>query len=310
MEIKPFSALPPGATPNPSSAIIASLARDVELGKATAKKAPYPDAAHYIILRDADGKERVEWLTQAHPAPTRKTGRVELLDAASFIEYVVRHGHGLPIYATMQPARFVAVLNDHESRGQPEAGSESGSTEVSPLKAGYKDFYASLTLAHSQEWTVWSKHNGSGAAFAGTEAFATFLEENSPDIIEPDPATFMDLALNFRVNESVSFSQLQRLTDGHVQLAFNKIVDGSSQGAGGTIKMPEFFRISVPVFAGIDAPKYECDARFRYRLQGSTVKIWYDLVRPHKVVEKAFKEVWNGIAAGIKAPILLGELKA
>lgn len=297
--------IPHGATPEPAAAIIADLARRSAEALVKPTVAPYPDAAPYLILRDADGKERVEYISGVKAPPPRKTGSVALLDSASFIEYVVRHGTGLPIYATLKPVKFVAVLNDHESH-------EKGAGQSAPLKAGYKDFRATLTLAHSNEWDIWTKHNGSGAAFGSTEAFATFLEENAPDIIDPDPAAFLDLALNFRVNESVSFSEARRLQDGNVQFAFNRMVDGNTSGTGGTIKMPEQFRISVPVFAGIGAKRYECEARFRYRLNSADgkVKIWYDLVRPHKVVEAAFQETWDSIAAGIKAPILLGELTA
>jgi uncharacterized protein YfdQ (DUF2303 family) len=150
------------------------------------------------------------------------------------------------------------------------------------------------------------KKNGHKNAFSSTEEFAYFIEDNNPDFVEPESAELMDIALNFRATQSVSYKAAQRLQDGHVELQYANIVNGTASGSTGSVKIPETFRISIPVFAGVSAPPYELEARLRYRLAGGNVAIWYDLVRPHKVFERACKDLYVEVADGTARTLLLG----
>lgn len=276
---------------NPDAAlVIAELARRAESSTFTPRAGSYKDAAPFVVLRQSNGDEKVEWLDMRLSDPARKSGTVKLKDADSFIAYYGIHGNGMPVYATLTPARFLAVLNEH------------GKTA-----AGWRDHRADFQVAHSREWETWSKHNGAGPAFNSNESFALFLEDNAPDIVKPDPTTMLAIALNFRIKADVGFSVAQRLEDGNIDLAYSNLVTaGATTQAGGKVKIPEQFTINVPVFDGIAATKYKVDARFRYRLREGKLTLWYELVRPHKVVEAAFKDVWDQIAKATKAPILHG----
>ena len=77
-----------------------------------------------------------------------------------------------------------------------------------------------------------------------------------------------------------------RLQDGNVRLDYTADVSGST-GRSGEIVVPEMIKIGIPVHDGLGAPKYAFDARFRYRLNGGALTIWYELVRPKKVVDAA-----------------------
>ena len=286
------------ADPNAKSIEATQVAEAAELGRrlAVAQQVPQKaagvlDAAPYIVLRDADGAEHYEMLDSAlMDTPHRKTGTVKLNDAESFIAYYGMHGNGAPVYATMQPAQFVAVLNDHTKD-----------------KADWRDHRALFTVKYSPEWDVWFKHNGSGAAFGSNESFALFLEENAPDIVRPEPAKMLQIALNFRVNADVQFSLVQRLSDGDIDLGYKNVVTATAgRAADGNVTIPEQFAIEVPVWAGLEAKKYQIEARFRYRLREGKLTLWYELVRPHKVVEQAFKDLWTQIATATKAPCLHG----
>lgn len=276
---------------NPADAqIIADLSRRAESATFSPRNASYRDAAPFVVLRDAGGGERVEWLRAQLDDPKRKTGIVKLNDAKSFIAYYGIHGNGAPVYATLKPARFVAVLNEHTKEA-----------------AGWRDHRADFTVAHSLEWETWSKHNGAGAAFNSNESFALFLEDNAPDIVKPDGARMLAIALNFRVKADVNFSAAQRLQDGYVDFGYSNLVNAEAKGDNGhKLQIPEQFTIEVPVFAGIDAKRYKVEARFRYRLREGKLTLWYELVRPHKVIEQAFKDVWTEIEKATKAPILHG----
>lgn len=267
-----------------------------ELGRLIAAKSlaiqrgQYLDASPFVILRTEAGNEKVEWLDKVAEQPHRKTGSVKLNDAESFIAYYALHSEGAPVYATLQPAQFVAVLNDHTK-----------------TEAGYRDHRSIFKVAHSPEWESWTKHNGSGAAFNSNESFALFLEENALDIVKPDAAQMLQIALNFRVNADVRFSTSQRLQDGNVELAFANVVNASAGStAGGKLKIPETFTIEIPVFAGLNAKKYKVEARFRYRLREGSLSLWYELIHSRKAMEQAFKDIWAQIEKATKATILHG----
>jgi uncharacterized protein YfdQ (DUF2303 family) len=273
-----------------SAAIVERIAREAVTAKAEPKLVNALDATPYVILRDGDGNERLEFIEHVAAHPHRKSGTVKLNDADSFIWYYGQHGNGAPVYATLEPAQFLAVLNEHTKEA-----------------AGHRDHRALFRVSFAKEWMTWTKHNGSGAAFGSTESFALFLEENAPDIIKPEAATMMQIALNFRVNADVQFSQATRLQDGNIDFAYANLVSAESKNAAGSkVKIPELFTIELPVFDGLNEPKYKVDARFRYRLREGKLTLWYELVRPHKVVEQAFRSVWDKIAKATKAPILHG----
>lgn len=268
--------------------IAADLGRQSALANMKPIRANEIDGLEYVILRKG-GNEMLIPVEGKKAPPHRKTGTVKLKDADSFCAYYHMHGNGAPVYATLEPAKFIAVLNDHTK-------------DV----AGHRDHRAEFEVRHSREWNIWTKHNGQGAAFGSNEAFALFIEENSLDIVNPDPARMLQLALNFRVKADVTFSHAQRLQDGNIALQYQNIVTAHGGAAAGDLSIPELFAICIPVFNGIEAHKYTIEARFRYRLREGKLTLWYELVRPHKVMELAFKEMWEQIVAETNAPILHG----
>lgn len=272
------------------------VAEAAELGRklAVAQQVPQVakgvlDAAPYIIVRDADGNETALPLDATLNPPHRKTGTVKLCDAESFIAYYGIHGNGAPVYATMRPAKFVAVLNDHTKEA-----------------AGWRDHRADFTVQHSMEWTTWNKTNGQ--KFDSTDSFAMFIEDNAPDIINPDPATMLAMALNFRVNEQVAFSKAIRLQDGHTDLVYQNLVtaEAGKDAQGGKVAIPELFTIRVRCWDGLNAKAYEVQARFRFRLAAGRLTIWFELVRPLLTVQQAFADLWKQISEATGATCLHG----
>lgn len=272
-----------------SAAALIDAGRSAALARLKPQRADVPNAVPFIVTMDGNGTEKPVFLREVFDAPKRKTGTVKLADAESFVKYYNQHGGGKPsIYATLQPARFVAVLNDH--------------TADAP---GFRDHRADFTVAFSREYKAWQKMDGQ--AFEGNEAFAYFLEDNLPDIIKPSGADMLAIALNFKVNQSVKYGNLARLQDGNTELTYSNIVDASSTSdRGGKVKIPEQFTLEIPIFDGLNSPKYKIDARFRFRLYSGALTLKYELSRPHKAVEQAFKDLWRQIEKETKASILHG----
>lgn len=300
----------------PGETILLAAGRELEKHSTSAKRAP--DFLHglpFVIVKDKDGAEILTYVEKQMLHPTFRKGTVKLDDGKSFIAYVNRHVvPSTAIYAQMDPAKFVAVIDDHPgSLGRKPGDERESAGDVATAKAdadlpeaNWREFRAEFTPRLSAEWGVWMGQNKK--PFESTDKFAYFLEDNLPDIVSPTGAELMEVALNFRVNQTVSFSSAQRLQDGHAEISYVNQVEGQAQSStAGKIRIPEIFKIAIPVFAGVDCHLYEVDARFRYRLKGAEgLKLWYELVRPHKVMEKAFHDLWAEVGDGVERDILLG----
>lgn len=253
----------------------------------TANKSPLDDGVPYIVLRDEKGAERIEFLTERFATPPRKTGIVKLHDEASFQDYWARqHTEESAIYGSTSPGQFVAIMDDHGA------------------KPGFREHRAVYALKHSKEWLEWTgRHN---QKFDGTVAFAEWLENHIPDIINPEGARMLEIALNLRITQNAAYSKAVRLADGNTEFAYTNAVEGATSIQGGQVRIPDQFVIAIPVFEGIGAERYQVEARFRYRLNGSSLSLWYELVRPHKVIELAFSDILTMMEEVCKTKVLFG----
>lgn len=264
----------------------------IERHRTGPKESDIPHALPYVILRDANGDESVEYVDNVQKAPPNRNGTVQLKDGPSFISYFNAHAtEHSAIYATINPCRFLAVLDEH-----PAAQAND---------PAWREFRAAFAPELSPEWTTWTAQHKK--AFESTEEFAYFIENNAPDFVNPDAATMLEMALNFRVTSSAQYKAVQRLQDGNVELQYVNVVEGQATARGGAVKIPEEFEISVPLFAGPAEVPRQVHARLRYRLGAGGVKLWYELIRPHKVLEAGFKQLFTDISDGTKRTVLLGQ---
>lgn len=255
---------------------------------------PHKDGRAFVILTDKDGGLKVEYLDRP-TFPERRNGTVHAADTDSFIAAVTRHvsKESTVLYASLHPAAFVAVLNDH---GKKQAGNESGSH--------WRDHRVSFALGYSKEYDLWLNRQKQPMA---QEDFAFFIEDNLPDFKNPEGARMLEIALNFRVKNNLAFKSALKLQDGSVDLQYTEQVEGGA-GRAGNAKVPETFTIEIPVWSGLEARKYVFEARLRYRVQGGALSIRYELARPQKIVETAFKHVLEKIRDGVKdVPVIFGK---
>lgn len=81
-----------------------------------------------------------------------------------------------------------------------------------------------------------------------------------------------------------------------MQLTYNEQIDGQA-GETGQLRIPEQFYIGVKPFLGGDA--FCVAVRFRYRIQEARLAMWFELVRPDKVLEEAYTTVRAKIQGSI-----------
>lgn len=235
-----------------------------------------------FVIHDKD--QIVVDLEKLLPAPTRKRGNTVVGDEASFCAVVTKHSDAnTVIYGSKNPPSFKAVFNDH-SAGQP----------------GWKDHTAIYPCPLSIEWQKWTGANGRRMT---QEDFATFIEDNSLDCRAPDSATMIEISRTLEAKKKVNFASGIRLSNGDNELTFEETISGTA--GKGKLQIPETFTIGIPVLEG-GAP-YEVTARLRYRIgEAGKLSMWFDLLRPHKIVEDATNELWARIEANLGATILNG----
>lgn len=225
--------------------------------------------------------------------PRRKRARVRMQDAASFIDYVRRHGS--LAYSTVWceadyaagKVSFSAILNDHGEEEEPH----------------WRDHTAKYTPVFAQEWKNWTGKNKQTFSQAD---FAAFIEENLKDIASadnlPSGAQMLEMALSFEANQDMRFKSAIRLQNGGVQMSF--VQDDDSQTLA-KMQLFDRFAIGIPVFWSGDA--YRVDARLRYRVRDGKLTFWFELIRPDKVLESATTTLIEQIRNTTGSPFFFGD---
>lgn len=225
---------------------------------------------------------KVEDLHRFQGEPARKRGHVTLSDADSFIAYVMHHAtEPTTIYGDDEKLAFVAVLNEH-----------------GVIRAGWRDHVAWLQLKFSAQWKRWSAANGK--AFTQQE-FALFIENGIPDIVEPAGTVLMDVTRNLSATKKVSYQSGLRLENGDMQLSYIEETDANVKGQ---VTIPTMFKLGIPVVVG--GIVYAIDVRFRYRIQDAKLALYYDLVRPDRIVEDVYAENAKLIGDRVNCMVLRG----
>lgn len=102
----------------------------------------------------------------------------------------------------------------------------------------------------------------------------------------------LEISRSLEAKKKVNFASGLRLSNGQNELTYDEQISGTA--AKGKLNVPELFTIGIPVLEG--GIKYAVEARLRYRIaDGGRLTMWFELVRPHKIVEDAVLAVWKEI---------------
>lgn len=229
--------------------------------------------------------------------PRRKTGTFTVYDAVSFTSYLDKHGLSTSeVWADPDGCTLTGVIDAHHDHEIPAPGG----SPVGPGLAGHGEHRVVLRLVKSHEWKAWLEHDGK---MMPRDDFAEFIEQNAVDVIDPDPATMLEIAQGIHATMSSEFKNAQRLTSGEVTLQYEETINASA-GHKGELEIPARFTIQIPVFVG-SAP-VAIDVRFRYRLRAGNLTVGYKLERPHDVIQRAFNDTAETIEQSIVQPVFLG----
>jgi len=228
---------------------------------------------------------RVEDLEKFARQPARIRESAVLQDVKSFCAYWARFAasNDNALFADQAVMRFTGIFDYHESVTQP----------------GWKKHRATYACPLSPEWITWNIKNGK---LMKQVEFAQFIEDNLPDVIRPVSAEFLEIARSLEAKKNVTFASSVRLDNGQSELSYEEDIKGTS--SKGRLEIPQSFTILIPVFIN-DTP-ITIDARLRYRINDGVLVIWYDLHRPHIVLQDAFTRVVSEIETQTGVTALLG----
>jgi uncharacterized protein YfdQ (DUF2303 family) len=216
-------------------------------------------------------------------SPVRTRARAAFVDVESFAAYVSeRKTDRTIVTADENGGSVTAILDYHHERA-----------------AAFGEHIASLKLTPTDEWKAWLGMNGKRVS---QHTFAEFLEDNLPDIAEPAGAVVLEVAKSLQIDKKIRFLSSTRLQDGNREFVYEEAQEASA--SKGTLHVPESFTLGLAPYLG--SSKYSLTARLRFRMEEGKLALWYDLLRPHKVVEDAFNNVVAQLVTGLKTPILRG----
>lgn len=229
--------------------------------------------------------------------PDRIRATVHLADHDSFCRYV--QDFKTPktqIFAAIDNEKgcFTAVFDYHD---RPYVTAESAAQGT----AGNCNHRAIFAPRHSENWKRWSAINKKAMT---QNEFALFLEDNTPDVMNPLGADLLTIINEFEVEGAINFQRVQRLANGTVSFHFSN----DQKAKAGQLSVPEMFNLQLPIFDG--EPVFFLGARLRYRLSaGGELKIWFELVNPHLVIRESLQQLLTRIATGTGITPLLGALQ-
>lgn len=243
---------------------------------------------HLMVPPNYTHKEVTDLVEKAQGAPNRKKGTVSIGDVPSLLQYMTDQGVDQTAYVYADPdARTITtVFNDHRGVGMP----------------GWRDHRAVFGAVHTPEFTLWMAKNKQ--PFTQTE-FAEFIEDNFADLAGDDAGLLLNVATTIAATTGINFASAKRLQDGQTQLTYNETIDATA-GADGSLKIPQKFTLGMRIFKNGEG--YALTARLKYRLASGSIKFHYELERPERAVEDAFKGYVEQVRAHESAyTVLIGK---
>lgn len=232
---------------------------------------------------------------RAYKQPEEPAGTVAVHCLKSLVNYIDQHAtDASAVFAAGRETRLITAVMDWH-----------GVQEYAP---GWARHRAEYKLEFTPEWLAW---NGISGRSIAQQAFAEFIEENLPDIMEPDAATVLEVVRNLSGNRKVKFGSSRNLANGDVALQWIEETEAGT-GPNQETKVPSELKLRLPVFRGAEEETtYEVKAFLRYRIKDGALSFEVKLHRPERALDGAFDEVVASLGLmlaqdEIKVPLFRG----
>jgi len=261
-----------------TAGMVIAARKDLPNGRGMAVVMPEGADAHVFDFEEYEAK------------PSRRRGSFAFHDAASFSAYIA-----------LQGAEGTELLMADRERYLIEAALDAHG--LNDAAAGWHQHRALFKLRPTKPWLTWIGKNG---AYVAQADFAAFIEDNMPDIVDPDGASILEVAKTLQIKNNVLVKSAVRLDTGEQQFTYED--NHSARGGVGMIQIPSQFILGLVPFEGCET--YKVAARLRYRLQEGRLLLGYALIRHDRVADDAFDTVVKNIEDVTEASILAGSMPA
>lgn len=253
----------------------------------------------FVALPNGEGGYDLEQITQDNAAkvhmPKLVTAGVKLQTASSLAEYINRFKNSDTIvFADIATDTIVSIIDYHKMPGANMPGNPNAPTEGPSsdhdAHAQLNLHRATLHLPKSLEWKIWT---GSDGALMKHVAFASFLEENSIDIVDPAGASLLELCRDLQVKANMNFNSSIRYGDA-VNIEYQKGDDVSTKD---NMQLPTDITLNIPVYFG--EPPVQVTAFLRREIDDGVLKLGYKLSRAEAVRQAEFHRVVNELMISV-----------
>lgn len=221
--------------------------------------------------------------------PERREGVTIVDDVDSFVWLYKRYARAetTEVYAH-RSGSVTAVFNAHDT--------------TDGVTAGWGDHGVQLGLRHTDSWQDWTRVSGQPMAQL---AFAEFLEDHLPDVMEPAAARLLEVAQTLQGQQRVEWKSSNILKDGTRTLSYAESTDAVSAGAGGQMQVPHEIKLGLRVFEG-SPDRYEIPGRFRYQVQSGRLLLTVKLLGMAETKDAAVAATAAKVAEATGATVLWG----
>lgn len=210
---------------------------------------------------------------------------VQALD--SLVDYVNAYKTGNTMLFADIMANSITALIDYHGKDQ---------------KAENVAHRVTMALPYSEEWKLWTSIDGK---MVGQLEFARFLEENHPDIAQPNAAELIEMARDLHAARNVKFSKVVRTDSDNENFTAEDTTTLGSRSTGNSVELPRQFTVRIPVYFGEEA--IEMSAFLRWKVGDEGMALGIKLWRPEHVRQAMFKQIVVGAAERTSLTAVFGK---
>lgn len=227
----------------------------------------------------------VEKFTETLVRPLQLDQKTTLHTAKDFISYVTRFADpNSVVFVDVHGGKIQAVLDFHEATNVADYNSNAYQRHCQHI--------ANFMVKQTPEFIKIKE--ASGKKMTQTD-FALFIEDVMPSINQPTAAELYEIVNTLSAKTNIDFKSGIRTDNGQVSLTYNENIEAGA-GKEGNLRIPEQIVFGIQVHRGGD--HYALPARFRYRISGGAIQMWYDLDQLDKAIEKSMEDTVSYIRDG------------
>lgn len=265
------------------------------------------DGRIFAFVPRGPGMMALENITQPHalapPLPTFVKQNVTLQDEGSLVLYANKFkNNDTLLFADIATDKIVAAIDYHNIPANNRPGEASAIPAIGgdQPKAQLLAHSAVLHMPKSEEWATWTGVDGK---MMPQLDFVRFLEENAPDVVEPDAADLIEACRDMQALRKVNFTSVVRTESNNAERF--EYVDENKASSKGAVEVPNAFKLELPVY--FNGKSYLLDARLRWHLDDGVLRLGIKLLRADKLRQTVFKEIVGAISDATQLDVIYGK---